>query len=200
VGELDPLSRSRSRLKIAVDLDGVLAESMVVWCELANKEFGTHLKLEDLDSWASWKKFQISKDDFYRILDASWEEWKQIPPTEPGIASKVAQVEKFGTIDVVTGRSKQTEDAAREWVETQKVRYNRFVRVEGWREKADMDYDVIIDDAPDLMPLVSRRLIVWGVLYDRPWNQNVPELRKILRVKSWNQIPRHLERISKAEA
>ncbi len=194
------MSEPQAQLKIAVDLDGVLAESMVVWCELANREFGTSLKLVDLDSWASWKKFPISKNDFYRILDESWEDWKQIPPTEPSIAAKVALIEKFGTVDVVTGRSERTEKAARKWIKSQNIVYSKFVRVPGWREKADLNYNVFIDDAPDLMPLISRRLLPWAILYERPWNRTVPELRKILRVKSWNQIPKLLSRIQKAES
>jgi uncharacterized HAD superfamily protein len=187
-------------LKIAVDLDGVLAESMVVWCELANREFGTSFKLDDLDSWSWWRNSPISRDDFYRILDESWEEWKQIPPTEPRIASWVSRIRRFGELDVVTGRSQKTVEAAKKWVDYQKVRYNRFVRVSGWREKADLDYDVFIDDAPDLMPLISRRLTVWGILYERPWNQTVPDLRKVLRAKSWKQIPRILDKIRKSNS
>jgi 5'(3')-deoxyribonucleotidase len=193
------LPMTNNPLKIAVDLDGVLAESMIVWCELANAEFGTHLRLEDLDSWASWRKFAISKDDFYRILDESWDDWERIPPTEPGIARKVAGIEKFGLVDVVTGRSEKTEEAARKWINSQRVRFNQFVRVPGWREKADLDYDVFIDDAPDLMPLLSRRLIPWAILYERPWNRTVPHLRKMLRAKSWRQIPKLLESIRKTE-
>jgi len=111
---------SRDRLKIAVDLDGVLAESMLVWCERANREFGTHLNMEDLDSWSSWSRFGISKDDFYRLLDESWIDWEQVPPTEPGVADKVARIEKFGDIDIVTGRSKGTEEAAKSWSRTRK--------------------------------------------------------------------------------
>jgi uncharacterized HAD superfamily protein len=187
-------------LKIAVDLDGVLAESMVVWCELANREFGTSLKLDDLDSWSWWRKSPVSQNDFYRILDESWDEWKQIPPTEPRIASLVSQVGRFGELDVVTGRSQKTVEAAKKWVDYKRVRYNRFVRVSGWREKADLDYDVFIDDAPDLMPLLSRRLTVWGILYERPWNRTVPDLRKIIRAKSWKQIPRILGKIRKSNS
>lgn len=190
---------SKGRLRIAVDLDGVLAESMVVWCERANREFGTKYKLEDLNSWSWWRKSPISKEDFYRILDDSWQDWKNIPPTESLIASKVSRIGKFGQLDVVTGRSKNTAEAARNWIDDQKIPYNRFVRVEGWREKADLNYDVFIDDAPDLMPLLSRRLVPWAILYERPWNRSVPELRKILRASSWVQIPRLLERIVKAE-
>src|SRR6266540_2959118 len=136
-----PTVRSK-RLKIAVDLDGVLAESMLVWCERVNKEFGTQLKIEDLDSWASWRTFGISKDDFYRILDESWEDWKQIPPTELGIANKVAAISTLGEIDIVTGRSRMTEMAAKSWVEHQKIRCHRFVRVSGWRDKVGLGYDV----------------------------------------------------------
>jgi len=51
--------KSPAKLEIAVDLDGVLAESMLVWCERASKEFGIRLRMEDLDSWASWKKLSL---------------------------------------------------------------------------------------------------------------------------------------------
>jgi len=182
-------------LKIAVDLDGVLAESMTVWCEIANKEYGTHFKMEDLDSWSWWRKSPVSKDDFYRILDESWDDWAGIPPTEPDIARKVERIESYGDLDVVTGRSKRTVEAARSWIDSQRVHYRNFVRVLGWRDKILLNYDVYIDDAPDLMPLVSRSPTAWAVLYDRPWNRNVSDMPKILRAKSWTGIPRLLKQI-----
>jgi len=186
---------SPAKLKIAVDLDGVLAESMLVWCERANKEFGTRLRMEDIDSWSWWKRIPISKDDFYRILDESWDEWSAIPATEPEIAEKVARIEKFGDLDIVTGRSKRTVEAARSWVDSQKVRYRSFVRVLGWRDKILLDYDVYIDDAPDLMPLISRIPTAWGVFYERTWNRSVGDMPKVLKAKSWQQVPALLKRI-----
>ena len=191
---------SPAKLKIAVDLDGVLAESMLVWCERANKEFGTRLKMDDLDSWSSWKKFPISKDDFYRILDESWDEWQEIPPTEPEIGEKVARIEKFGDLDIVTGRSKRTVEAARSWVDSQKIRYHRFVRVLGWRDKILLDYNVYIDDAPDLMPQISRSPTAWGVLYERPWNRSVGDMPKVLKAKSWGQVPALLKRVQASKS
>ena len=191
---------SPDKLNIAVDLDGVLAESMLVWCDRANKEFGTNLSMKDLDSWSWWKRFPISKDDFYRILDESWADWREIPPTEPGIAEKVARIEKFGDLDIVTGRSKRTVEAARSWVDSQKVRYRRFVRVLGWRDKVLLDYDVYIDDAPDLMPLISRSPIAWGVLYERPWNRTVGDMPKVLKAKSWLKVPALLKRVQASKS
>ncbi len=187
----------RKRLRIAVDLDGVLAESMQVWCEKVNQEFGKTLRMDDLDSWASWKKVSIPKDDFYRILDESWMDWEKIPPTEPRIANKVALLERFGEIDIVTGRSRRTQGAAKKWVDNQKIRYRDFVRVTGWRDKIFLGYHVYIDDAPDLMPLVSRTPASWGILYDRPWNRDVQALSKVVRVMTWKEIPTSLKQIQR---
>jgi len=190
---------SLAKLKIAVDLDGVLAESMLVWCERANKEFGTRLRIEDIDSWSWWKRTPISKDDFYRILDESWDEWSAIPATEPDIAEKVSRIEKFGDLDIVTGRSKRTVEAARSWVDSQKIPYRRFVRVLGWRDKIFLNYDVYIDDAPDLMPLISQNPTAWGILYERPWNRSVEKMPKVLKAKSWRQIPALLRQIQSSK-
>jgi len=151
--------------------------------------------MEELDSWSWWKRSPISKDDFYRILDESWDDWQEIPPTEPDIAEKVARIQRFGDLDIVTGRSKRTVEAARSWVDSQKVRYRRFVRVLGWRDKILLDYDVYIDDAPDLMPLISRSPTAWGVLYERPWNRSVEDMVKVLKAKSWRQVPALLKKI-----
>lgn len=184
-------------LRIAVDVDGVLAETMDAWCRKANQEFGKAIKLEDLTIWASWGLVGISKDDFYRILDEVWDSWKDIPPTEDNIAARVSKIKPFGQIDIVTGRSLQTIEAVKAWLKHNMVEYDHFVRVRGWRDKVLLNYDVYIDDAPELMPLISHRPASWGILYDRPWNRDVTVLPKILKAKNWNMIPTLLKKVQK---
>ncbi len=194
------MSKSRQQsLKVAVDLDGVLAETMEVWCKRANQEFGKSLKLEDLNTWASWEVVDIPKNDFYRILDEVWDSWRDIPPTEPEIAGKLARIERFGRIDIVTGRSLNTVESVKKWLRYHKVRYENFVRVRGWRDKVHLDYDVFIDDAPELMPLISRSPLLWGILYDRPWNRDVVDMPRVLKAKNWGQMPELLQKIQKYE-
>ena len=184
------LSRAQPRkLKIAVDLDGVLAETMEAWCRRVNEIYGTRLRLDDLDSWTSWRKIGVTKDDFFRILDETWDAWEDIPPTEPGLAEKVERVEKLGSLDIVTGRSRQTVESAKSWLSHHKIPYQRFVRVRGWRDKVFLNYDVYIDDAPELMPLISRNPKMRGILYARPWNQGVADMPRVYKVESWNRIP-----------
>src|SRR5712692_7966656 len=84
------------RLRIAVDLDGVLAETMTAWCQKANAELGTRLKLDDIDSWASWVKLGVTKDQFYRLLDSAWYFLKNAATTETGLAGKVTRIQSLG--------------------------------------------------------------------------------------------------------
>lgn len=189
-----PASR-RDQLKVAVDLDGVLAETMEAWCRRANEFLGTNYTISDLDTWASWRKLGINRDQFFQFLDEAWDEWETIPPTEPGLAAKVRKIGRLGRIDIVTGRSKESVRAAKLWLADQEIDYRRFVRVPSWKDKIFLDYDVYIDDAPELMPLISRNPMMWGILYSRPWNRTVPELRRIFRVESWTEIPRLFKEI-----
>ena len=182
-------------MKIAVDLDGVLAETMEAWCKHANEFLGTNLKLADLDTWASWHKLGISREQFFQFLDEAWDDWESIPPTEPRLAEKVRKIARSGQIDVVTGRSKESVKSAKSWLAEQKIPYQRFVRVPGWKDKIFLNYDLYIDDAPELMPLISRNPKMWGILYSRPWNRTVPELRQVFRVESWTEIPKLVNQI-----
>jgi len=168
---------------------------MEAWCRIVNERFGTRLKLDDLDTWTSWRKTGISKEQFFEILDETWDTWESIPPTEPGLAMKVAKVETLGSLDIVTGRSKQTVGHAKDWLAHHKIPYERFVRVRGWRDKVFLNYDVYIDDAPELMPLISRNPMMHGILYERPWNRDVGEIPGVRRVKSWTDVPRVLREI-----
>jgi len=186
---LTGLSRSVTKPKIAVDLDGVLAETMEAWCRIVNERFGTRLKLDDLDTWTSWRKTGISKEQFFEILDETWDAWESIPPTEPRLAEKVERVEKLGDLDIVTGRSRRTVEGAKSWLRNQGIPYKRFVRVRGWRDKVFLNYDVYIDDAPELMPLISRNPRMRGILYARPWNRDVTDMPRVFKAKSWDDIP-----------
>ena len=188
------LSRE-SKLRIAVDLDGVLAETMTIWCKKANEELGTRVTLDDLDTWASWTKFGITRDQFFRLLDEAWDKWEEVPPTEPDLAEKVAKIQPLGSLDIVTGRSRQTVEGAKNWLAHHKIPYERFVRVPGMKDKVFLNYDVYIDDAPELMPLISRNPGMRGILYERPWNRNVPRLPGVFKVESWTRIPKVIREI-----
>jgi len=176
-------------VKIAVDLDGVLAEAMIVWCDLYNRRYGRSLSFEDIRSWDAWRLVKVSRDEFFTILDEAWSEWERVPPTEEDVSQQVKLLNELGTVDVVTGRSARTVQQAKEWLKMHRIQYNRFVRTESTPAKIRLDYDVFVDDSPDLMERITSQSTATGILYTRPWNRETQIPPAIRRANSWSEIP-----------
>jgi len=183
-------------VKIGVDLDGVLAEAMIVWCDLYNKQYGGALRLEDINAWEVWKTFKIPRDQFFRLLDNAWLDWERMPPTEENVGEQVKLLREFGTVDIVTGRSFRTVSQAKKWLKAHAVPYDRFVRTESTLAKINLNYDVFIDDSPKLMELIASRSTALGILYTRPWNRDTQMPTVVRRVTTWAEVPPIVRAIS----
>ena len=175
--------------RLAVDLDGVLADTMAACCKIINKRYSSHFKVSSFNRWKAWETLGISKNEFFHILDQAWSEWNSIPPTEDRLDEKVGKLLEFCDLDIVTGRSAHTVASAKSWLETQEIRFNAFVRTDSGMDKVNLNYDVFIDDSPELMLALSSKPNGYAILYTQPWNEEVEELPKILRANSWDQIP-----------
>jgi len=184
-------------LKIAVDLDGVLAEAMIGWCELYNERHGQSLILEDIRAWDVWKLVKIQRDEFFRLLDDAWLQWERIPLTEQDAAEQVKLLHDFGTVDVVTGRSARTVVSAKEWLKSHSIPYDRFVRTESTIAKIRLDYDVFVDDSPALMQHIASKSTALGILYTRPWNVDTQIPTVVRRVIRWAEVPPIVRAVSK---
>jgi len=186
-----------SDLKIAVDLDGVLAEAMIGWCELYNQRHGQSLSFEDIRAWNVWKVVKIQRDEFFRILDDAWLQWERIPATEEDVGEQVKLLREFGSVDVVTGRSARTVASAKEWLNAHSVPYDRFVRTESTLAKIRLDYDVLVDDSPTLMQLIASKSMALGILYTRPWNRDARIPTVVRRVSRWAEVPPIVRAVSR---
>jgi 5'(3')-deoxyribonucleotidase len=183
-------------LKIAVDLDGVLAEAMVVWCDLYNKRYGGSLEFKDIRAWEVWKLVKVTRDQFFRLLDDAWLDWEKMPPTEQDVGEQVKLLRESGTVDIVTGRSPRTVSQAIQWLKEHAIPYDQFVRTESTLAKINLAYDVFIDDSPKLMELIATRPKALGILYTRPWNHDTQMPTVVRRVTRWAQVPPIIRAVS----
>ena len=182
--------------RTAVDLDGVLADTMVTFCELLNERHSTQFTVNSFVQWNAWEIAHITKDEFFRTLDEAWFNWKSVPPIEKNIGEKVSQLRDFGRVDIVTGRSQETVQQAKAWLKEYRVRYDAFVRTVSTKAKAKLNYDLFIDDSAELMLLIASSLDKSGILYTQPWNKNASAMPRIFRVVRWDEIPAALERVT----
>ncbi len=173
-------------MRIAVDLDGVLANSMKTWLKIWHEETGQLIEFTELGDWFFWRKLKIDEETFMRILNKAWERWVEIPPTEDNIGEKVSRLKTLGRIDIVTARSRNTEKYAIEWLKHNKISFDKYVWVKNSEAKAELEYDVYIDDSPSLVEMLRNtgKLLL---LYSQPWNRSIRETFNVKIIKNLDE-------------
>ena len=168
-------------MKIALDVDGVLADVIVSWIEINNQN-RTKISKNDVTSWDFWKQFNIDRFDFYSELSKCWENWNQIPPTEKNLQQSTKLLNQNATVDIVTAREQYTDTFVKNWLNHFNISYDNYVSVIDGTMKADLDYDLFIDDSPlnaEKFTLKNKKFL----LYNQPWNQNI-QLKNVNRISN----------------
>jgi len=166
-------------MKIALDVDGVLADVITSWLNY-NNSIRPKISKNDITDWDFWKKHQINQYDFYTELNSCWQNWTSIPTTEENLSSVIKNLLDIGQVDIVTARERSTDSFVKNWLNHHHICFDNYVCVIDGPMKADLDYDIFIDDSPlnALKFLENKKTII---LYSQPWNQHISE-NKIHRI------------------
>jgi uncharacterized HAD superfamily protein len=171
------------KLKIGLDVDGVLADVIHTWLDYNNKIRRTISK-EEISEWDFWERYQIDKYDFYKELSLCWQTWYKIPSTEVNLSTTISALSNIGEVDIVTAREESTHTYVKSWLSYQKITYKNYVGVLEGLEKTKLDYDIFIDDSP----INAKSMLDAGksvILYTQPWNLsfNDPRAKRIFQLK-----------------
>ena len=168
-------------MRIALDVDGVLADIILVWLNEHNKQYNKSINKESIENWDFWRKLGLDRYEFYHQLSNCWSQWKEVPPMEHDIGKTVDKLHSVGRVDIVTARDQGSTKYVINWLEHNRIKYNEYVVVSDGIDKAKLDYDVFIDDSPhNVVRMASKGRNV--LLYDQPWNKSVKNI-KITRIK-----------------
>jgi hypothetical protein len=166
-------------MKIALDVDGVLADVIVPWLNY-NNTIRPKISKSDITDWDFWKNHEINPYDFYAELSSCWKNWNSIPPTEENLSSVTKNLLEIGQVDIVTARERSTDSFVKNWLDHHNISFDNYVSVIDGPMKADLDYDVFIDDSP-LNALKFLKNNKQVILYTQPWNKHISE-NKIHRI------------------
>ena len=158
-------------MKIALDVDGVLADVIISWLNYSNS-IRPCISKNQVTDWEFWKKFDINPFDFYSELSYCWKNWQSIPTTQENLSDITKDLSIFGQIDIVTARERSTDIFVKSWLKHHNIVYDNYVSVIDGPMKADLDYDIFIDDSPlnALKFLENNKKVI---LYSQPWNQHI---------------------------
>ena len=171
------------KLKIGLDVDGVLADVIHAWLDY-NNTIRAPISKEEISEWDFWKKHQINKYDFYKELSLCWQTWNKIPSTEENLSTSTSILSSVGAVDIVTAREELTHTHVKSWLSSQKITYKNYVGVLEGIEKTKLDYDIFIDDSP----INAKSMLDAGksvILYTQPWNLSFddPRAKRIFQLK-----------------
>jgi len=182
------------RLRIAIDIDGVLADSIASWTHLYNRLYSRDLEKEHIAIWNFWRGLGLRRQEFQQLFTAAWMDWKNVPCMEENLPEKLETLRRHGELDIVTGRTPDTVKYVKRWLKYQKLPYREFYTIPPDSSKADSGHDVYLDDSPMVASEVAAkgRLVL---LYDQPWNRGTPENPRTIRVKSFDDAALFLTKL-----
>lgn len=171
-------------MKVALDVDGVLADVMASWLIYNNKIRDT-LSKQDLTDWDFWKELQISRSGFYSELAMCWKDWNLILPTEQNLSQLTKHLSTLAHVDIVTAREDSTDHYVKDWLNLHDIAYENYVSVTDGSVKTKLHYDIFIDDSPlNARDFLRHNKTV--LLYSQPWNMNLSDSR-LRRISSLSE-------------
>jgi len=189
-----------NKLEIAVDVDGVLIDTMITFCNIYNDVYdgseGFKRKtVEDVTSWQFNHEWGLPDEGLWNIFDLVSQQLLFVPIIDP-LASKIMRkLRKKYIVDVVTAREEDDRDVLvrKLWKHRiiEGVNYDclHIVDRHDFTAKLSMNYNIYIDDSPNLVEEIKKHKDKLLLLYDQPWNQHCDcSSNNIIRVKSWREV------------
>ncbi len=196
---------------IGVDLDGVLADTMGLYCELFNETYGDGKYHDDLfttfypmtkdrvKGWDFFKNWGMTTDIGMKMFLTCWENFDKLLPTETELDKKLGSLKEMGhQISIITAEQKDSIPYIYEWLHLHNIPYDTITFIFNGQPKMLYLTDVLIDDNPHTAEVCAEKWLTKKmILYDQPWNKHVKEAPNVPRAYSWNEIiEKHLKSLN----
>lgn len=165
--------------RVALDLEEVLADTINEACASTDNLCSSDFETWDLSNY-TWQVYSGVSDNLWRRDTLS------IDPVEPNLSRHVADIrENCEHLDIVTARL-HVDEQVRAWLSHHSIPYDGVVSTD--QPKSELDYDVYIDDNPEMHG--TCRLL----LRDHPHNRNIDAQSsdQTDRIKSLSEAPAYL--------
>ena len=156
---------------VAIDVDSVLADVMVVWTDEYRMRTGRPLAKSQITAWDIPSILPLTAEQVYDYFSHVWKNrWQEIPPTEPDIGKVTERIHRKGyRISILTKRERPTVPYVAMWLDKHNVYADEIVFVYDAIPKASYPFDVLIDDAPkNLVDIIAPKS---AILFSQPWNR-----------------------------
>jgi uncharacterized HAD superfamily protein len=192
--------RKEHALRVALDLDGVLADLHSVLLEKFSKVANRRITADMITRWDIADSFKPGLTSSYFN---AWDDYRpeQISPYEPDAGFSVGRIRERALVDIVTAHAESSRSRIEHWLALNNVPYDELVLVGRGNGSHKLsvvsEYNVFIDDNPNLAEKAPSSVLVF--LYSQPWNQQFhisTESRNVIRIHSLQEVPELVGRLN----
>ena len=192
-------------MRIACDIDGVLLDTMITFCEHFNKKHGTSYQKSDVTNWEFFLDWSIPEDDIWDVFYQIYEDSMSTPFIDDQIPVIMKDLNQMHQVSIVSARTPEYRESILEKLQyhgiLQGPHYNELVLLihKPYDLKIKQDFDVFIDDNPKLAEAIKKQKKKILLLYDQPWNQEINDAENVIRVRNWTEIDLYFKKVEKNE-
>lgn len=176
------------KLKIALDLDGVVWDIMSVFVDVYNKLYNENVKYESIDDW-----YFFPQDRWDVVYPLTLPRIMEYTVIDEYISTYLYFLNKVHDVTVVTKEQNPIgimEDKLRTLDIVKGREYDKIIKLPVSGNKLDLPFNVYIDDYPGMAKKMHQYPGKLLLFYDQPWNRKntYPCVGNVLRVKGWKDI------------
>lgn len=177
-----------TKLKIAVDLDGVVWDIMGVFIDIYNRLYKEDVCIEDVDGW-----YYFPQERFEVVYPLTLPRIMEYPVIDEFIYSYLLVLNNRYDVKILTAELNPI-DSLEEKLKSLNIikgcQYNEIIKTDPKDSKLSYNFDVYIDDKPCLAKEILKFPKRYLLLYDQPWNRdvNIKNFNNVWRVCRWEEI------------
>jgi len=181
-------------MKIAIDIDGVLLDIIVVYCEIYNERYGTNYQKKDVTRWDFFKVWNITEEAAFNIFYEIYADSMNVPFIDENAPKIMKRLFELYDVDIVSARLPEYRSSIVDKLNFHNIRqgiqYEELILLhhKPYDIKLKQNYDVYVDDNPNLVEPIKQLENRTLLLYDQPWNQESVCEKNVHRVYDWSDV------------
>lgn len=189
-------------MKIAIDVDDVLAASLIDFIDFYNRKYDGDLSFEKMEGFTLHESIGIDREEEEKVLKEHAMERPpvSIPPLE-GAAHAIERMKLKHDIMIVTSRAREMEAETKEWLRRHfgEIKDVFFTRESLVGPEHTTKAEICIEKGADVMiedhPVFARECADAGIkvlLFDYPYNRHLKDDTVLRRVHGWYDVLKEL--------